>query len=104
MPDKWDEFVEMVRRDGFTEQAAQAYQFIDLIGMYGHFLNAWFAGHGSEDDEQLVHVRTMFPKVVQFLENSIYLAEPEKGKNWSKANRWLGFIQGVFYSKGGIHH
>lgn len=42
------------------------------------------------ENAQLLHLKEMIPKTKNFLNT---------GK-FDKANRWLGFIQGVFYSNG----
>ena len=95
-----DTMVELVRGD-IPSQAKEAFKFIALVNFYDSYL----AGLRQTSpallgDVELSHLMSMLPKIIVFLEGSIYLAEPEKGRNWDKANRWLGFVQGVLFCKG----
>ena len=53
-----------------------------------HWLENTYAKEGDQDDEYILHLHTMLPKMRQMLESG----------DTEKLMRWLGFIQGVLWA------
>lgn len=81
---------------------------LEVISRYRSLLSPLPATHGPFDksptpDEAISHLHGMLDKMEEMLNHcwTDRFWDNEKGRaEWAKANRWLGFIQGVFWLHG----
>lgn len=80
-----------------------------IIQQYRHFLRFIPKKEGPVDSqptprEALGHTLVMLDKMERFLDQTEACHSPgiliEAGWGWDKFNRWLGFIQGIFWLHG----
>lgn len=74
----------------------------EVVSQYRSLLQFVPIGEGPFDSpptprEAIQHVRGMLDRMDEFLDSC---QKPQGYPDWDKFNRWLGFIQGVFWLHG----
>jgi hypothetical protein len=92
MKNKFDKIIELIRKD--YEKPIQ----FDLIKKAKEYHNIIL--NNFDDKNDIKQLEDVIENIIKYAEFSIYDIEPEKTIELNKAYEQLGFIQGVFWTKG----